>query len=180
MATETILHVGQDLSYRIPIMEKAGLSVRRAPYSEEGIRDAFAGTDRFSALTFQLDSSAISTQVVRLARSRWSPLVLFENTVTEYDPLDFDVVIPSLTRPERWLSILHLAIEHSRRLLAYSSQLREEAIAVRAQSRDLRSELHRLLASPIDVDAFWRPSSGSESAPLAFKPGSPQTKKLKY
>lgn len=166
MATAPILHVGEDICYRIPVMERAGLSVCRAPCSIDGVRSAFDSKGRFSALAFQVDASPIAETVLMVARSFSSPLVLFENPEVEYDPHLFDLVIPTQTRPEMWLRFLRLVIEDSRELHAHSRELRQAAAVVRSDFRSLQTALHKHLVSPIDLDKIWRGETGARESQL--------------
>jgi hypothetical protein len=165
MATAPILHVGDDLCYRIPVMERAGISVYRTQCSAEGVRNAFGSNGTFSVLAFQMDAAPIPDPVLTVARSFSSPLILFENPGITIDPDVFDLVIPNQTRPETWLRFLRLAIEESRKLHAYSRQLRENTATVRSDFRDLRAQVRRNLVSPVDLDRIWRGESES------FRPG---------
>jgi len=170
MATAPILHVGDDLCYRIPVMERAGIAVYQTQCSAEGMRNAFSSNREFSVLAFQLDAAPIADTVLAVARTFCSPLILFENPGITIDADIFDLVIPNQTRPETWLRFLRLAIEDSRELHAYSRQLRKNTATVRSDFRDLRAQLRQNLASPIDLDRIWRGESESSRPGLERRP----------
>jgi len=155
MATAPTLHIGDDLCYRIPVMDRAGLVVRRTQCSVYGVQSAVRFNEKFSTVAFQLDA-AIPDAVLAAARPIAPSLILFENPSVTYDPEFFDLVIPNHTRPETWLRFLRLAIEDSRNLHAYSRQLREDTATVRSDFRGLREQFHRNLVSPVDLDRIWR------------------------
>jgi hypothetical protein len=127
MAKSTILHVGNDICHRIPIMRAASFAVFQIEVSIPAIREALAGGDTFSAITFHADFSAPPRDVICAARTlSVAPLVLFENAWTDYDRSAFDFAIPNLTHPSRWLRKLHDAIEASRAQCERSLRLRRE------------------------------------------------------
>ena len=108
MTTSIILHVGNDICHRIPIMRAASFAVVQSEDSVIAILRAFANGDSFSAITFHADISAPSSSVVWAARKlSAAPVVLFDNPSINHDRSCFDVVIPNLTYPSRWLKDLH-------------------------------------------------------------------------
>ena len=102
MAATTILHIGNDICQRIPVMRSVSFAVFQAEDSIPAIHSASAGGDSFSAVTFHGDFSAPSSSVVRAARRlSAAPLVLFENPSVYYEKIyfDFDILIPALASP---------------------------------------------------------------------------------
>jgi hypothetical protein len=156
MDTATILHVGEDICYRIPLMEMAGLRVRQAPCTVEGLRRALGAHEQFSSLAFEVETGPVPVPVLNVARSQPSPLVLFENPTTECLPDPFDLVIPHHTPPDVWLQCLRVVIGHSRELREFSRQLREDAAGTRQNSKQLLEKLTCMLGSPIDLNSIWR------------------------
>src|SRR5215469_12300167 len=165
MATPTVLHAGNDICQRIPVMETASFAVFQAEDSILAIRKAFAGGDCFSAITFHADLSAPSSSVVWAAR-RFSaaPFVLFENPSVYYERsyFDFDIVIPTLAPPSFWLKKLHDVIEVSRELRERSSQLRQECAIIQSAYQAIRAVSDRAVANPIYIETLWR---GKEDDP---------------
>jgi hypothetical protein len=112
MATENILYVGHDVSRRIPVMRSAGLTVCQTEASIPAIRDAFARGRFFSAVTFHNDIVSLPRETVWVARTlSAAPLILFENPYVYRETSDFDLVVPVLTHPARWLKDLLDVIE---------------------------------------------------------------------
>lgn len=156
MLTAPILYVGEDLCCRIPVIERYGARVRRVPCSARELRVALADTIEYSAVAFNEDLASIPHDVIAVACSYPSPLVLFENPCISYDPACFDLIIPTLTPPALWLRTLQETINESRKLHAQSRALLLDVAAVRAETRVQRSRMHRLIGSPIDIDKLWR------------------------
>lgn len=156
MAAASILHVGEDLCFRIPVLKRAGLIVCQTPCSVEGVRSAFESHGHFSALMFHADSEPVPAEVLALARSSPSPLVLFDNPSVDHDEFDFDLIIPTLSPPGLWLQSLHVTMDQSAQLRVQSRALCAESAAVRGESRRLRARALSVLPTPIDVDLAWR------------------------
>jgi hypothetical protein len=114
MANSTILHVGNDVCQRIPVMRTASFAVLQSEDSVPAILKAILGGDSFSAITFDADISTPSSVVRAARRLSAAPLVQFENPSVYYDRSYFDLVIPTLTHPSYWLKKLHDVIEASR------------------------------------------------------------------
>ena len=165
MAATTILHIGNDICQRIPVMRSVSLAVFQAEDSIPAMLKAFAGGDSFSAITFHADISAPSSSVVWQARRlSAAPLVFFENPWVYYERsyFDFDVVIPTLAPPNFWLKKLHDVIEISRELRERSSQLRQECAIIRSAYQAIRAVSDRAVVNPIYIETLWR---GKEDDP---------------
>ena len=156
MATATVLHVGDDLCHRIPVMELAGLTVLRTECSVAALEDLFAEGKTFSGIAFHNEIATPLPPLVSTARTfSNAPLVLFQNSLLECDEYLFDLVIPVHTPPTAWLKSLEEAIREGRNLRAESQQLREDCANVRSISRELQRTSSRNRESPIDCDALW-------------------------
>lgn len=150
LASAALLHVGEDICHRIPVMEAWGFSVVRAECSAYGFREAYSGDRPFSIVTFHNDLEPPPTAAVDQARSLGSvPLVLFENPSVSSEEHDFDVIIAAHTPPEIWLQALQRTMEEARRICERSRMLRAECEEVRAKSQELRSinARNRMVAS---------------------------------
>lgn len=168
MATATILHIGEDLCQRIPVMETAGFVVLQSEISVPAIRGAFEVGDDFCAVVFHSDISAPPQPTVRqIRRFSEAPFVLFENPAVSCDQSDFNLVIPPLTPPSIWLQKLTELIQSSRELCESSALLRQDCRAIRSKSELLPSLSARNRICPIDPEALWNGESGSipESKP---------------
>lgn len=157
MATATILHIGEDICQRIPVMKTAGFAVFESPCSIPAIHTAFDREEDYSAVVFHNDIAAVLEDTVREARDLSdAPLVLFQNPTIICDDGEFDLVIPALTPPDIWLEKLRELIQTSREICEDSHQLRQECAVIQSQSRALRLRSVRNRVSPIDPDALWR------------------------
>lgn len=157
MATSTILHIGEDVCQRIPVMETAGFAVFQSPCSIPAIHTAFDREEDYSAVVFHTDIAAVPEVAVRETRDlSEAPLVLFQNPTITCDEGEFDLVIPALTPPDIWLEKLRDVIQACREARERSMQLREDCAAVRSMSRALRARSVRNRVAPIDPDALWR------------------------
>ena len=159
MAASTILHVGEDLCRRIPVMETDGFVVYQSEVEIPAIHIAFGRKEDYSAVVFHNDIAAVPDDAVHEARSMSeAPFVLFQNPTVASNEAEFDLVIPSLTPPDVWLLKLREVIQASRQFREDSVQLREECAAIRTKSQELRATSARTRVPPIDPDALWRGS----------------------
>lgn len=162
MPTATILHVGEDLCQRIPVMETAGFIVLRSETTLPAVQNAFQIGDDFCAVVFHSDIFAPPAPTVREIRNlSEAPLVLFENPAVHCDESDFNLVIPPLTPPSIWLQKLTEVIQSSRELRGRSVLLRRDCNAARTKSEVLRAGSARNRICPIDPDALWNGETGS-------------------
>ena len=96
-----ILYVGPDTCHRIPVLAVAGFAVENCISLSHLSRavapspDAILVSDREG----ELPGDALATVRARSA----APLVLFHDSNRNYVPSGFDLVIPNLTPPPRWL-----------------------------------------------------------------------------
>lgn len=156
MAT-TILHVGEDLCRRIPVMETAGFVVFQSEVEIRALHTAFNREGDYSAVVFHNDIAAVPEDAVEETRSHSeAPLVLFQNPTVASNDEEFDLVIPALTSPNVWLQKLRDLIQASRETCERSRQLRQDCADVRAKSRSLRLKAAHTRILPIDPDALWR------------------------
>lgn len=160
MAT-TILHIGDDLCRRIPVMQTAGLLVFHCKAEIPAVDRAFDRDEDYSAVVFHNDIAAVPEDAVRETRSlSEAPFVLFQNPTVASNEDEFDLVIPALTPPDIWLRKLQEAIQASRETCERSLNLRKDCAAVRSRSRRLRLKSLHNLVPPIDPDALWRGRDG--------------------
>lgn len=157
----TILHMGEDLCRRIPVMEAAGFVVFRSEVKITAIHIAFGGEEDYSAVVFQNDVAAVAEDAVHETRSLCeAPFVLFQNPAVACDDREFDLVVPALTPPNVWLQKMREVIQVSREIRERSVQLREDCAALRSSSQALRLKSARNRLPPIDPDALWRGRDG--------------------
>ncbi|MGH9561205.1 MAG: hypothetical protein ACRD3S_07095 [Terracidiphilus sp.] len=161
MAAATILHVGEDACYRIPLLERAGVLAVRTECSVRAIENVFAAATTFSGIAFHNElSPTVCTVAVTARKLSTAPLILFQNTLTDCDEELFDLVVPVQTPPEIWLESLRETIRAARELKDASQQLRQETAEVRAASRRLRGKAVQNCVAPVDYDTLWRNKRG--------------------
>ena len=158
MAAPTVLHIGEDLCRRIPVMETAGFVVHQSEVKISAIHIAFEREADYSAVVFHNDVAAIPEDAVNEARSlSQAPFVLFQNPTVPSDEVQFDLVVPSLTSPDVWLLKLRKLIQDSRQIREDTNQLRQDCTATKSQELRLASARKRV--RPVGPDAIWRGSS---------------------
>lgn len=135
MAT-SFIHFGEDLCFRLPVLESAGYSVAECHSIE--LLSAALGQNPEAVLLGE-EPKVLAEAAAILTRSRSAAsLILFRSEVDSFTAGDFDLIIPSLTSPEEWLSEIADLLQRSRTiraesqtLLRASSSLREDSAAVR-------------------------------------------------
>ena len=111
-----VLHVGDDICHRIPVMEMDGIVVHRCACSVESVRALLKEEDSISAVAFNNDMFPPADAVVSTARELCdAPLILFDNALAECDEERFDIVIESPSAPSEWVKTLRQAIEDAGR-----------------------------------------------------------------
>lgn len=164
MVAAAILHVGEDICRRIPVMEARGYVVHRSEPSTDCICSAFARGSSFSVITFHNDLVPPSPIAVSTARSlSAAPLVLFENASVDSDERIFDYIIPAQSRPLEWLRLLEDAIARARGLKDFSQQLRTECAAARAATRKLGEAAAGNRIELFDSDSMWHGDAEARS-----------------
>jgi hypothetical protein len=171
MSATTVLHVGDDLCYRIPLMESAGIIVHSSEPSLTGIISAFDEVGSFSAVAFHNAIHPPLPEVVSAARSRTpAPFVLFDTSVVACQKSDFDLVIHEFTPPDVWLARLHSTIEEAQKLRAASRILRGDSSAVRDKLYALRAVIARNLIAPVSPLSLWLGKAGKTSGDVEPEP----------
>lgn len=163
MAAASILHVGDDLCHRIPVMEYAGLFVVRSECSVGAIQHALVQDPKFSAITFHNGVYCPADVVVSTARTLSpAPLVLFEDATVDCDERLFDLVISPCTPPAVWLNSLREAILDAQNLAQSLIKLRrdcravhDESLKLRTESQRLRAETERIRRDPFNFNGSW-------------------------
>lgn len=161
MSGASILHVGEDTCRRIPVLEHAGYRVLQTGCSLSDVAEVLKVHGDLRAALFQTEPRQKVARIASKVRECISgPLILFEDSGSRVDEEPFDLVIPPLTAPDKWLRVLRTSIEKSRELQAVSEKLREEAANAQAASRNIRASVART-SKRIDADAPWRALDGS-------------------
>ena len=116
MSAAKIIQFGEDSCHRSMILQEAGYSVQgfksvmefRAALRSSGAADAVVITDE----TGNLPSEAISL----VKSDSPAPVILFANSMSTYAESNFDLVVPSLTPPAKWLAKIQEKIQESRKV----------------------------------------------------------------
>jgi hypothetical protein len=167
MANAKILHVGDDVQLRIPVMQWAGLTVLRCECSIAPIRDTLTRKEAIDAIVFQTEGDMFAPAILTTVRFlSKAPLVLFQHALTVFERDTFDLIIPPITPPVVWLQELADEIKASRRLQTLSRELCKQASAVCSHSQRTREMAARNCMSPINPDALWRGGSVERSGSL--------------
>jgi hypothetical protein len=135
MAT-SVVHCGEDICFRLPVLESAGYSVTEC-HSVELLAEAL--TQNPEAVLLEEEPKVLVEAAVFLTRSRsTASLILFRSEVDGFETSDFDLVIPSLTPPEEWLNEIATLLQRSRAIRAESQVIREESLSLRQGSAAVR------------------------------------------
>jgi hypothetical protein len=128
MAT-CVVHFGDDVCFRLPVLKSAGYSVTEC-YSVELLSAALSQNPE--AVLLEEEPGLPTEAAAVLTRScSAASLILFRSEVDRFTSGDFDLVIPSLTPPEEWLGEVAALILRSRSLHVHSQTLREESASLR-------------------------------------------------
>jgi CxxC-x17-CxxC domain-containing protein len=193
----SILHFGQELGNRFPLLRNAGYSINRYGTIVE-FSDALQSGEFDAVSLSDLDDEA-SPLVVRTARTHsTAPLILFRTRDVisfpngEEKPAgdeanqekDFDLVIPVGASPRAWIGDIAALIARSRdirlrsrQLVERSQHLREEVEAVTAKTRFEVARGRQECARNAEADTAWNALSdkllrcGSCGAEFVFSAG---------
>lgn len=145
-----IIHYGTDECHRLTVLRRSGYSVDECN-SLIQLSDALSVEDGADAVFFSETEGVLPEAAVSLAKARPQvPFVLFRCSNGGYKEETFDLVIESLTPPQKWLNEVQALIVRSQALQAESQaivqqsrMLRREAEAVREKSREERERSRR-------------------------------------
>lgn len=98
-----IVHVGEDICYRVPVLRRAGFKVDVC-ISTDQLSDNLFNRPETDAILISDPGREISEEILRRIRGCSSaPIVLFQSSSRDYPNAWFDLVIPVLSRPVEWL-----------------------------------------------------------------------------
>lgn len=163
MATN-LIHFGEDICFRLPVLQSAGYAVADC-HSVEMLSAALSKGPE--AVLLEEEPKLLVQAAAFLTRSRsTASLILFRSEVDSFTAGDFDLIIPSLTPPDEWLTEIVTLLERSRTirmesqtLLKASSLLRQDSAALRkvvseerARSIRERSKNEHIWGSLANID----------------------------
>jgi hypothetical protein len=138
----TIVHFGVDRAARIPVLASAGFEVDIC----SSIDSLIETLERQHVAAVVLpDKPTVNPEgIVDLIRSESAtPLILFaEQPGQPYDK-NFDLVIPVLTPPQKWLADIVQLIAHTKAVIANSQSLHAQTSVLRNESRASRQRLEQ-------------------------------------
>lgn len=135
-----VIHFGTDECYRITVLRSVGYSVDECS-SLVQLRAELASNGEAVAICITEDFTDPPETAVPLVRSCTpAPLVLFRRSNRDYEETPFDLVIDTLTPPQRWLTEIQDVIQRSQALRAHSRELYIESAQLRDASRAARKK----------------------------------------
>ncbi|KAA6460994.1 hypothetical protein DYQ86_12025 [Acidobacteria bacterium AB60] len=143
-----VVHIGQDHCHRAEVLRNAGYRVEECATLPQLAGWERAGTPEAIFLT---ESEGLSAQeAVSAARARWAaPLILFQSTMQEANGMGFDLVIPPLTSPRKWLRQVRAVVEWSRGARAQVRATPEQGQFLRRETERKRDTLLKGGAVPL-------------------------------
>ncbi len=109
-----VIHFGPDDCHRLMVLQRAGYSVE-ACHSILQFRTRLETGDAPDAVLVSDGDGFSPQEAIAIARTHSAnPVILFRSTNIAYEDSGFDLLIPSLTSPEVWLSDLDMVIEKHR------------------------------------------------------------------
>lgn len=116
MRTARIIQFGEDSCHRLKVLKGAGYSVAKCG-SITDIESCLRSPEPPDALVITEESEKASRAAASLAKADSSvPVILFAASEESYTEFTFDLVIPALTSPEKWLARIEETIARSRSL----------------------------------------------------------------
>ena len=99
-----IVHFGEDAHNRIATLKNAGYHVDECRSLAE-LHAALVGIQAADAVAVTENDGAIPPKAISLIRATSiAPLILFQNGDHQYNPAEFDLIVPSSIEARDWLS----------------------------------------------------------------------------
>lgn len=137
-----VIHVGEDICHRLPVLESAGYRVEACTSIPE-IQAALDPKEPPDAVLIS-EGNGTHLKIVSVVRQFSSaPIVLFRETQREFSQAAFDLVIPVLDPPAAWLADIAALIARSRKLIAESQALQKQSADLRRESSMIRAQSGR-------------------------------------
>lgn len=122
-----VLHIGMDDCHRVAVLRSAGYAVDEYASMPE-LAEALGGIPDLDAVLFSESENIAPEVVFALAREcSAEPVIFFNSSNRRVSTPDFDLVIPPLTPPEKWLKQVSTLIERSRVLRAQGKSFADKA-----------------------------------------------------
>lgn len=99
-----VIHFGLDDCCRIVVLKSAGCSVDDCAISVSQLHAALLRNPGVDAVVVSENDSVEPDEAISLTRATTTALILFQSTNPHYDVSEFDLVVPALTDPRKWVS----------------------------------------------------------------------------
>jgi hypothetical protein len=143
----------------IPVLESAGFRVNVRSSIELLIEELQRQDAAAVAVPEQLGLKV--ENLITEVRSRSSaPVILFESGLGQQLEAEFDLVIPVLTSPERWLQDIAGLINRSRTVLREAQELHAQSSALRNESRAVRRRAREEAERPRELSRVFDGRNG--------------------
>lgn len=135
-----VLHIGMDDCHRVAVLRSVGYRVEECA-SLVQLATALDGADA----VFLTESDGVPVEkAVSLARQRSAvPVIMFRRTSQGESEQEFDLVIPPLTSPDKWLREVSSLLEWSRTVRDQARVIADQARALRKETSALRMDSER-------------------------------------
>ncbi len=164
-----VLHIGMDDCHRVDILRSAGYKVDECA-SLHHFAMALEVAQQADAVILTESENIPPEQAFHLTRERsTAPVIFFRSTNRAAIEDEFDLVIPPLTAPEKWLKDVNSLLEWSRTLRAQSLSIVEQSRSLRKESATLRRNSERVRERSVIERAR---NSGVEASDAWKSPGS--------
>jgi hypothetical protein len=138
-----VLHIGTDDCHRVAVLRSVGYKVDECA-SLQQLATALDGARDADALILAESDDIAPEQAIQLARDRCeAPLIFFRRTGQGASEDEFDLVIPPLTSPERWVKEVGGFLERSRMLRDQTQVISEQSRLLQKETRILRQDSER-------------------------------------
>lgn len=122
-----ILHIGMDDCHRATVLQSAGYGVEEYA-SLQQLADALDEMPGADAVILSETENIVPEIVIRLVRGRSAaPAIFFCRSNCTVNAEHFDLVIPPLTPPEKWLEQVSSLLERPRVARAQGTSLADQA-----------------------------------------------------
>jgi CxxC-x17-CxxC domain-containing protein len=149
----SILHFGEELSHRFPILRNAGYAVRRCGTFLE-FRDALQSGMEHDAISLSDLEEDASPLAIAAARTHSpAPVILFRTRnliafpggsepagTPAFAETDFDLVVPPFASARAWVGDIAALITSSRSILRHSQWIRGQSALIRQDAQAVREK----------------------------------------
>ena len=160
-----VLHIGTDDCHRLTVLRSVGYEVEECT-SLVQLAEALESAPDPVAVILSESESFPPEEAVSLSRKRSAaPVIFFRRANTAANEDEFDLVIPPLTAPEKWLTEVDNLMGRSREVQAQArvisehskSLIKEAGLARRGSERERERSVHeRTRNAHAETSDLWR------------------------